>query len=533
MSVQSYYKNKIFIILGIISLTSILVKLYSVDFTLPIYSDSFDTTMRAFAHLGGNFDVSLNRNFGWSLFQSPFLLLVNSDNFLDYSQVIRLLGMGVSTVSIFVMYLLSRKFFNEKYSLVAASLFAFSPQLNQIAGLGQTEPLFILCLMGSLFFILRKNNDKIIFLSFALAGIAYSIRPIGMIMLVILLIIYFINFRKNRKYSKFILCILLFLLVIFPISLIRYEQYEDPLFYGDVTRGFVTSSSMLYAENVEPVTSTEFIQNNGLDVFLKKFILSGIFNSFKGIVSVSLPYLIILIPVGLILSTKLKSEIKNFILANWVLIISYSASLIVVSSIVLSPRFFLPLIPFLIIISILPIQKICDLNLKKKNYQTLSLASIIFVILSSSAVYTYFEYPPPDFTLESEKLEFASYLHHNLDGKFFNSGWSTHYFSYVHVTDNNLFKTFYLDENHLIKNDKVQRLQLYGSSIDEIILDGEKLDLNYLVIDDKNVDLNFLDQIYLKEDVYPYLTKVFDSNNAGYEKLKVKVFKIDYEQFYN
>mgnify|MGYP004097909359 CR=1 FL=1 len=32
MSVQSYYKNKIFIILGIISLASILVKMYSIDF---------------------------------------------------------------------------------------------------------------------------------------------------------------------------------------------------------------------------------------------------------------------------------------------------------------------------------------------------------------------------------------------------------------------------------------------------------------------------------------------------------------------
>ena len=135
MSVQFYYKNKIFVILGIISLTSILVKLYSVDFALPIYSDGFDTTMRAFAHLGGNFDVSSNRNFGWSLFQSPFLLLVNSNNFLDYSLVIRLLSIGVSTASIFVMYLLTRKFFNEKYSLIAATLFAFSPQLNQLAGL--------------------------------------------------------------------------------------------------------------------------------------------------------------------------------------------------------------------------------------------------------------------------------------------------------------------------------------------------------------------------------------------------------------
>ena len=31
------------------------------------------------------FEVSPNRNFGWSIFQSPFLLLTNSENFLDYS----------------------------------------------------------------------------------------------------------------------------------------------------------------------------------------------------------------------------------------------------------------------------------------------------------------------------------------------------------------------------------------------------------------------------------------------------------------
>ena len=108
MSIQVHYKNKIFVILGIIALISIIVKLYSTNFDLPIYSDNFDIAMRSFAHLGGNFDVSPNRNFGLSLFQSPFLLLANSDNFLDYSNIIRLFGIGASTTSIFVMYLLAR-----------------------------------------------------------------------------------------------------------------------------------------------------------------------------------------------------------------------------------------------------------------------------------------------------------------------------------------------------------------------------------------------------------------------------------------
>jgi len=50
------------------------------------------------------------------------------------------------------MYILARKFFNEKYSLVAASLFAFEPHLNRWSSLGFTEPLNILVLIGSFHF---------------------------------------------------------------------------------------------------------------------------------------------------------------------------------------------------------------------------------------------------------------------------------------------------------------------------------------------------------------------------------------------
>ena len=389
--------------------------------------------MRAFAHLDGNFEVSPNRNFGWSIFQSPFLLLTNSENFLDYSKIIRLLGIGVSTSSIFLMYFLSRKFFNQKYSLASCSLFAFYPQLNQISGLGQTEPLFIMSIMASLLFILRKNNDKLIFLSFMLAGIAYSIRPMGMIIIIVLIIIYLINFKKNLKPLKFLLCIAIFILIILPISVVRYDQYGDPLYYGDVSKGFVSTTSMLNAINVESTSASEFINNEGIYTFFELFIVSWIINSIKGIFAVSFPYLLFLIPIGILLSFKTKPEIKKFILSNWILIISYGLSLTIVSAIVLSPRFFLPLIPFLIIFSILPIQKLCNLQINFKNYQNISLIVIISLILSISVYYTITEFSSPDKQLEDEKLEFSRYLHDNLDGNFFNAGWATHYFKYVEI----------------------------------------------------------------------------------------------------
>ena len=170
------------------------------------------------------------------------------------------------------MYFLSRKFFNQKYSLASCSLFAFYPQLNQISGLGQTEPLFIMSIMASLLFILRKNNDKLIFLSFMLAGIAYSIRPMGMIIIIVLIIIYLINFKKNLKPLKFLLCIAIFILITLPISVVRYDQYGDPLYYGDVSKGFVSTTSMLNAINVESTSASEFINNEGIYIFFELFI---------------------------------------------------------------------------------------------------------------------------------------------------------------------------------------------------------------------------------------------------------------------
>ena len=402
------------------------------------------------------------------------------------------------------MYFLSRKFFNQKYSLASCSLFAFYPQLNQISGLGQTEPLFIMSIMASLLFILRKNNDKLIFLSFMLAGIAYSIRPMGMIIIIVLIIIYLINFKKNLKPLKFLLCIAIFILIILPISVVRYDQYGDPLYYGDVSKGFVSTTS-----------ASEFINNEGIYTFFELFIVSGIINSIKGIFAVSFPYLLFLIPIGILLSFKTKPEIKKFILSNWILIISYGLSLTIVSAIVLSPRFFLPLIPFLIIFSILPIQKLCNLQINFKNYQNISLIVIISLILSISVYYTITEFSSPDKQLEDEKLEFSRYLHDNLDGNFFNAGWATHYFKYVEIIDNNQFKSYYLNTDNRYSD--IEWLRLYGTSVEDIVNDGQSLGLNYLVIEDKQ---------------YALLTKIYDSNDVGMKKLNVKIFKINYEEFF-
>jgi len=134
--VMNLSKRRIFTYLAIIGSISLILKLYLVDFSLPVIFNDFGFSLRAISYTYDGFAVSPQQNPGWPLFVSAFYRLLESDNFMDYSNVIRLLSIGISTLSIIPMYLLSRKFFDQKYSLVAASLLAFEPHINYRAGFG-------------------------------------------------------------------------------------------------------------------------------------------------------------------------------------------------------------------------------------------------------------------------------------------------------------------------------------------------------------------------------------------------------------
>ena len=142
------------------------------------------------------------------------------------------------------------------------------------------------------------------------------------------------------------------------------------------------------------------------------------------------------------------------------------------------------------------------------------------MILSISVYYTITEFSSPDKQLEDEKLEFSRYLHDNLDGNFFNAGWATHYFKYVEIIDNNQFKSYYLNTDNRYSD--IEWLRLYGTSVEDIVNDGQSLGLNYLVIEDKQYALFFLDDLYEDEKLYPYLTKIYDSNEVGMKKVNAK-----------
>ena len=141
------------ICLVIISCISIILKLYLIDFSFPVSSDTLGYLLMSISYTNDDYSQISYRGSGWPLFVSVFYQFLDDSKFEIYSNLIRIVSLGVSTLTIPLVFLVSRKFFDQKYALVCASLFAFEPHLNRNAGLGLSEPIFIAVVLLSFLFI--------------------------------------------------------------------------------------------------------------------------------------------------------------------------------------------------------------------------------------------------------------------------------------------------------------------------------------------------------------------------------------------
>ena len=328
----------------------------------------------------------LTKELGWSLFIFPFLNLIESDNLLDYSNLVRIISLAVSSASIPMMYMLSTRFFERKYSLTAACLFAFEPHLNYYSGLGLAEPLYILAIILTFYFVI-SNNAKMIIPALMTSSIIWWTRINGLVIIMLTTIVFFIIHKRNPKNIKFyLLGLALFFLIISPMLIQRDSQFEDPLYFWYNDKIFLDSYDMLVSSNVENNGSVlNYIEKNGIFSFTERFIFQGITNSVEILFKLLLPYLIILIPLGILFSFRAFDQKQNLIWANWIFILGNIAVLIVVIATVPERRFLLLLYPFLIIFSVIPIQRLVEYGFSTFSFtqkqKNISLFSILVLVL--------------------------------------------------------------------------------------------------------------------------------------------------------
>ena len=536
-----------------ITITSIFLKLYHVDFSTYVTSDAMNYSLNAFSFVNGDFTPIFNKTSGWPIVISPFFQLIDSNNFVDYSNVVKILSITFLTATILPVYLLARKWFSAKYSLVAASLFAFEPHLNYLAGLGYSESLFILIIVISFYFI-SSTSYKYICLAFLFAGIAWWVRWPGAIMFLVLSIIYLVNFRKSKSsLLKYLGCLGIFVVIASPILLDRYDTFGDPFYFG--------TSGGIYSGDYAPIqgnmvnvfdeyTATDYIEKNGIYDFIVTFVITGIANIIVVLGKNSLPYLIVLVPVGAILSLKKFQIDKKLIRGNWILIIVTLVPIITTFSIISEIRFLLPLIPFLILFAVIPIQSFVEDVLNKFKFSTkqkrIVLVSIIAIVLILS--FAYMQRYDVKNDIEQEEIgKFAEYALENFEGRMLDAGGTTSGIKFLKLNDpNEAFKSYLnsnhkypkeiiLEEGYLVpvkSNDDLILIGIYAKTFDEFLMLAKEYDLNYISIGEKRmaeVIYPYLKNLYVNESEYPDLEKVFDSDESGYKEFKVKVFKINFE----
>jgi len=535
-------KKNIIIYLICLAFISLCFKLFLVDFSIPVNSDNLAYVLNGIAHSNGDFDHPSARSIGWSLFLSPFFSLMNSNDILDYSNTAKIISIGISTATIFLIYKVGRKFFDERYSLVAACLFAFLPQLNYNSVLAFSEPLFIFSAIASFYFLLNSKS-KFIIIALIFAAFSYWIRLNGIILFLIVSITYILTFKKSRIFLKnYGLGLVVFLIIISPMLLQKYEQFGDP-FYSSYQDTMFSKNYEELISNISLNTKTSaslYIEKNGILDFIYTFFISGFINSVILLSKISFPYLFILIPFGILFSFRAFDQKSQYTKANWIFILSSIFLMSFILSVVPEQRFLLFLMPFLVLFSVIPIQRVTEYGLStfslSRKQKDIFLVIVIIIIIILSGLFT-LRYDKLDPVLENEKMDFAKYALENLHGNTLRDfGGATDYINFVILLDHNDFQDFkirsWADGTERNKF-AYQETGVSASNIEDLVLKGESLNLNYLISNQHTTFYYpYIDQVYHNEKQYPYLIKIFDSSEYGYEKLKIKVFEINYEKFH-
>ena len=140
----------------------------------------------------------------------------------------------------------------------------------------------------------------------------------------------------------------------------------------------------------------------------------GIYNILASVVQMSFPYLVVFLPFGILFSFRAFAQPKNYLRSNWIIILITIGSMVYYFGVWPDKRLLFQIFPFLIILCIIPLQRIVTYGLSTFSFsekqKNLFLVGIIAVIILSSSLFT-LRYELPDPTL-------LKHLQRNLTVKF-------------------------------------------------------------------------------------------------------------------
>ena len=207
-------------------------------------------------------EYNAHNNF-WSSILSIFFSIYQTNEILDYMNLQRGLSIIISTLTIFPVFYLCKKFVSNNLAILGCAFFVMDPRIVINSLLGITEPIYFLFGITIIAFSLNRNK-KFYYVSFGLAAILSLIRYEGILILIPLTVAYFWKFRINKEsIIKYGLCLLIFVLVIFPMVDVRIQSTgEDGILSHIFSGGKFVSNTFLasISSSGPPKTHLLFLQ---------------------------------------------------------------------------------------------------------------------------------------------------------------------------------------------------------------------------------------------------------------------------------
>lgn len=499
-------QSKTILSLSLIILLGLVIRFYFTPWELPTNSsDSFILMIEGIAHSQGDF-TSLSHRSLWPLFLSVFFSIIPLENYFEHMTLVRILSISLSIITIPIIYFISKEFVKEKYALLAASFFAIESNLIENSIFGQTEPLFILFGLISFYLILKKDQ-KFQLLAFFFAGLAFDVRVNGIVLFLLLICALVIKIKnKNDLMKKIMFGIIIFSVVIGPTHIIQPILQDEPIF------PFIKTVSVTISEDMKHYSVSDISEKRSPI----EIIFNALKNEFSHIFRISIPFLIIFVPIGIITSLK-NIEYKEKILFLVIIISLFIAVFQYTVSNEFRNLFFL--IPFFCIFSVIGIEKLTEKIQVSNLFLILLFGGLI--LLSGNFLNDRYDIDKEYFL---EKDNFGKYVVNNYEGNMSGNMRLEIIRNMPNLTISSNFandKLTYFDPGITI------------NSISELMMYAQENKIDYLIIEEYTVQKHFpiFKKILAEKSQYDYLQEIFDSNDLDYKKFKAKIFKINWNLY--
>ena len=528
---SKYEKPVIYLIL--IIMIGLVVRLYYFPYDVPIVTDGFFSFVYAMKTV---FESTLpigytTTNSGWSNFLSLFFVFSDTSDPLHLMDIQRTLSIILSTITIIPAFFIFRRFVSIRWALFGSFLLAVEPRLLLISLEGLNFSLYFFLFVLTIALFLKKTNVSL-FLSFVCIACATLVRYEGLLLLVPLSIMYFLKFKDRRSIVRFLGMILVVIIILVPIAAIRMEATENLCY--DTSFGIICGqdgfslnifgafmhvekyviSEIPDVDDVHAKTSVS-VSDNFMHLSLSNFV------KFLGLSLIPFFIFFIVLRLGIFIKNrkfpKLGFDKVTILLTTCIMLLpaiyAYGRGIEEI-------RYVLIIIPILCILSISGISSI-SFKISKSNS---TLIILIILVIASSIIFIESEkrnsiHDRESFLVSQKIIELT-----NITNIFHQDGYVK---TAVLISDwpilpevNNAGKLIHNFQKMPTKN---------HHDLVEFITDSKKYDLKYLVIDKDNELFNDHRKNPAK---YPYLNKIFDSNDFDFEN-HFMIYEINYGLFDN